>query len=75
MTLEELQDQASKDLAIDDTQLDIESLSTPTLHSKYLKIYSKKKATSLNFTLRDGYSIQVKQHQQNMLKRTFNLKY
>ena len=41
MTLEELQDQASKDLAIDDTQLDIESLSTPTLHSKYLKIYSK----------------------------------
>ena len=40
MTLEELQDQASKDLAIDDTQLDIESLSTPTLHSKYLKIYS-----------------------------------
>ena len=40
MTLEELQDQASKDLAIDETQLDIESLSTPTLHSKYLKIYS-----------------------------------
>ena len=40
MTLEELQEQASKDLAIDDTQLDIESLSTPTLHSKYLKIYS-----------------------------------
>ena len=40
MTLEELQDQAAKDLAIDDTQLDIESLSTPTLHSKYLKIYS-----------------------------------
>ena len=38
MTLEELQDQASKDLAIDDTQLDIESLSTPTLHSKYLKM-------------------------------------
>ncbi len=40
MTLEELQDQASKDLAIDETQLDIESLSTPTIHSKYLKIYS-----------------------------------
>ena len=41
MTLEELQSQADKDLVIDDTELDTESLRTPTLHNKYLQYYNK----------------------------------
>lgn len=40
MTLEEIQQQAEKDLKIDDTELDRESLATPIIHSKYLKHYS-----------------------------------
>jgi len=40
MTLDELQAQAEKDLTIDDTELDLESLKTPQLHSQYLKTYS-----------------------------------
>jgi len=41
MTLEELQAQADKDLIIDDTELDTESLKTPILHNKYLQYYNK----------------------------------
>ena len=41
MTLEELQSQADKDLVIDDTELDTESLRTPILHNKYLQYYNK----------------------------------
>ena len=37
MTLEELQQQADKDLKINDAELDLESLKTPQLHNKYLK--------------------------------------
>ena len=40
MTLDELEAQAEKDLKIDDTELDLESLKTPQLHSQYLKTYS-----------------------------------
>ena len=40
MTLDELQAKAEKDLRIDDTELDLESLKTPQLHSQYLKTYS-----------------------------------
>ena len=40
MTLDELQAQAEKDLKIDNTELDLESLKTPQLHSQYLKTYS-----------------------------------
>ena len=40
MTLEELQAQADKDLVIDDTELDTESLKTPILHNKYLQYYN-----------------------------------
>ena len=40
MTLEELQSQADKDLVIDDTELDTESLRTPILHNKYLQYYN-----------------------------------
>ena len=41
MTLEELQAEADKDLVIDDTELDTESLRTPILHNKYLQYYNK----------------------------------
>jgi len=37
MTLEELQQAIDKDLQINDTELDLESLKTPQLHNKYLK--------------------------------------
>tara|TARA_B100000929_G_scaffold113953_1_gene90365 strand:- start:3718 stop:4146 length:429 start_codon:yes stop_codon:yes gene_type:complete len=41
MTLEELQEQADKDLKINDIELDIESLKTPAIHNKYMKHLSK----------------------------------
>ena len=37
----ELQAEADKDLVIDDTELDTESLKTPILHNKYLQYYNK----------------------------------
>jgi len=40
MTLEELQEQASKDLRFDDLELANESLRTASLHQKYLTIYN-----------------------------------
>ena len=41
MTLEELQDLADKELKINDTELDLESLKTPQLHNKYKKHLTK----------------------------------
>ena len=41
MTLEELQLEADKDLKINDTELDLESLKTPQIHNKYMKHYTK----------------------------------
>ena len=41
MTLEEIQDLAEKDLKINDTELDLESLKTPQLHNKYMKHLTK----------------------------------
>ena len=41
MTLDEIQAQADKDLVIDDTELDTESLKTAILHNKYLQYYNK----------------------------------
>ena len=41
MDLEELQILAEKDLKINDTELDLESLKTPQLHNKYLKHLNK----------------------------------
>ena len=41
MDLEKLQEMADKDLAIDETELDLESLKTPQLHNKYMKHYTK----------------------------------
>ena len=41
MDLEQLQELAEKDLKINDTELDLESLKTPQLHNKYLKHLNK----------------------------------
>ena len=41
MDLTELQEMSAKDLKIDDQQLDIESLKTPELYGKYLKIFTR----------------------------------
>ena len=41
MDLEQLQKEAEKDLKINNEQLDIESLKTPELYAKYLKIYTR----------------------------------
>lgn len=39
MNLNELREMVSEDMAIDDTELDIESLRTPQLHNKYLNLF------------------------------------
>ena len=41
MDLEQLQELADKDLKINDTELDLESLKTPQIHNKYLKHLTK----------------------------------
>ena len=41
MDLETLQELVDKDLKINDTELDLESLKTPQLHNKYMKHYTK----------------------------------
>jgi|TARA_B100000959_G_scaffold245788_1_gene270691 hypothetical protein len=41
MDLEKLQELADKDLKINDTELDLESLNTPQLHNKFMKHLSK----------------------------------
>jgi len=41
MDLETLQNQVDIDLKIDDTELDLESIRTPQLHNKYLKLFTK----------------------------------
>ena len=41
MDLEQLQNEAEKDLKIDNEKLDIESLKTPELYAKYLRIYTR----------------------------------
>ena len=43
MTFDELQELAEKDLKINDTELDLESLKTPQIYNKYLKHYTKYK--------------------------------
>ena len=40
MTLEQIMDMSSKDIKLDDISLDVESLRTPLLFDKYLKIYT-----------------------------------
>ena len=41
MTFDELQALADKDLKMNDTELDLESLKTPQLHNKYMKFHNQ----------------------------------
>ena len=41
MTFDELQQLAEKDLKINDTELDLESLKTPQLHNKWMKFHNQ----------------------------------
>ena len=41
MNIEELYNDVERDLRIDDTELDLESIRTPQIHNKYLKLYTK----------------------------------
>ena len=41
MDLEQLQEIAEKDLKINDTELDLESLKTPQLHNKYCQFHNQ----------------------------------
>ena len=55
MNIDELHDAIEKDLKIDDTELDLESIRTPQLHNKYLKIYT---THSLQYKkLQDDYKV------------------
>ena len=40
MNIDELYNEIERDLKIDDTELDLESIRTPQLHNKYLKLYA-----------------------------------
>ena len=43
MTLEEIRKYVSKDIPMDKTELDVESMKTPQLHNKYLVFYGDEK--------------------------------
>jgi len=43
MTLDEIKKLIAKDVTIDDTELDLESLKIPQLHNKYLNLYTDEK--------------------------------
>ena len=40
MNIDELYNEIERELKIDDTELDLESIRTPQLHNKYLKLYT-----------------------------------
>ena len=61
MDLNELQNDVERDLKIDDTELDMESIRTPQLHNKYLKHYTK-------------YSLQLKKAQDDY-KELYRIKW
>ena len=81
MDLEQLQDLAEKDLKINDTELDLESLKTPQLHNKYLKFLNKWKLLQTKANI-DYYKLRKekweyytgKAPQQVYAERPFNLK-
>ena len=55
MNIDELYSEVERDIKIDDTELDLESIRTPQLHNKYLKIFSKH---SLQYKkLQDDYKV------------------
>ena len=55
MNIDELYTEVERDIKIDDTELDLESIRTPQLHNKYLKIFTKH---SLQYKkLQDDYKV------------------
>ena len=55
MKIDDVVEMWKKDCKIDETELSLESLNVPSLHAKYLKIYSneKLKLRSLNLKKKD----------------------
>tara|TARA_E500000331_G_scaffold189519_1_gene182367 strand:+ start:1461 stop:1889 length:429 start_codon:yes stop_codon:yes gene_type:complete len=81
MTLEELQLQADKDLKINDSELDLESLKTPQLHNTYMKHLTKfklmlsKADAELNVIKREKWEYYTgKAPAEAYAKKPFNLK-
>jgi hypothetical protein len=55
MNIDELFIEVERDIKIDDTELDLESIRTPQLHNKYLKMFTKH---SLQYKkLQDDYKV------------------
>ena len=55
MNIDELFVEVERDIKIDDTELDLESIRTPQIHNKYLKIFTKH---SLQYKkLQDDYKV------------------
>ena len=55
MKIEELYKEVERDLKIDDTELDLESIRTPQIHNKYLKYFTQQ---SLQYKkLQDDYKV------------------
>ena len=55
MKIEELYKEVERDLKIDDTELDMESIRTPQIHNKYLKYFTQQ---SLQYKkLNDDYKV------------------
>ena len=55
MNIDELYTEVERDIKIDDTELDLESIRTPQLHNKYLKLFTKH---SLQYKkLQDDYKV------------------
>ena len=55
MNIDELYIEVERDIKIDDTELDLESIRTPQLHNKYLKLFTKH---SLQYKkLQDDYKV------------------
>jgi len=55
MNIETLYEEVQRDLKIDDTELDLESIRTPQIHNKYLKYFTQQ---SLQYKkLQDDYKI------------------
>jgi len=81
MTLEELQDLVEKDMKLNDTELDLESLKTPQLHNKYMKhlnnfkLLLSRAEAELITTQRDKWEYYTgKSDQQTYIDNPFNLK-
>jgi len=59
MKIDDLYNEVERDLKIDDTELDMESIRTPQLHNKYLKYYTQQ---SLQYKkLKDDYKIMYRE--------------